>query len=180
MDAVAASAVGAEVACKRATPLLPHLLRRLFAELPADHGVALAGPPLIGVHRCLRPTWRLIGWENVASLCGRPAGDADMTRERQQILILHLAKPELSERTVAWALYDGSRPPGAQQMQAGDQAEPQYGSVLDAMRDGWRVIQLPTLPTLSSDAEPQPGPLVWEYVLERTAEMEDGDGDQDN
>ena len=34
MDAVAASAVGAEVACKRATPLLPHLLRRLFAELP--------------------------------------------------------------------------------------------------------------------------------------------------
>ena len=103
-----------------------------------------------------------------------------MTRERQQILILHLAKPELAERTVAWALYDGSRLPGSQQMQAGDQAEPPYGSVLDAMHDGWRVIQLPTLPMYQRDAEPQPGPLAWEYVLERTAEMEDGDGDQDN
>ena len=41
MDAVAASAVGAEVACKRATPLPPHLLRRLFAELPADDAVVV-------------------------------------------------------------------------------------------------------------------------------------------
>ena len=41
MDAVAASAVGAEVVCKRATPLPPQLLRRLFAELPADHPVVV-------------------------------------------------------------------------------------------------------------------------------------------
>ncbi len=37
MDAVAASAVGAQVACKRATPLL----RRLFVELPADDAVVV-------------------------------------------------------------------------------------------------------------------------------------------
>ena len=41
MDAVAASAVGAEVVCKRATPLPPHLLRRLSAELPADHPIVV-------------------------------------------------------------------------------------------------------------------------------------------
>ena len=103
-----------------------------------------------------------------------------MTSERQQILILHLAKPELGERANAWALYDGTKPPGAHQMQAGDQAEPPYASVLDAMHDGWRVIQLPALPTYSSDAEPHPGPLAWEYVLERIVEMKDGDGDQSN
>ena len=77
--------------------------------------------------------------------------------------------------TVAWALYDGARPAGDQQMQAGDQAEPPYSSVVDAMHDGWRVLQLPHLPTYPRGAEHETGPLPWEYVLERFVSLEPAD-----
>ena len=91
---------------------------------------------------------------------------------RQQILILHLAEPDLGASTVAWALYDGTCPAGDQQMQAGDQAKPPYASVVDAMHDGWRVLQLPQLPTYPRGAEYETGPLPWEYVLERFVALE--------
>ncbi len=96
---------------------------------------------------------------------------------RQQILILHLAEPDLGAPTVAWALYDGTRPAGDQQMQAGDQPEPPYSSVVDAMHDGWRVLQLPQLPTYLRGAEHETGPLPWEYVLERLVSVEQADDD---
>ncbi|WP_274652129.1 hypothetical protein [Paenibacillus humicola] len=95
-----------------------------------------------------------------------------MNRTRQQILILHLAQPDLETRTVAWALYDGSKPKGALQMQTGDSSEPPYESVLDAMRDGWNVIQLPTMPVFLSGHEFEQGHLPYEYVLERKVTVE--------
>ncbi|MDE0047111.1 MAG: hypothetical protein OXO54_07755 [Chloroflexota bacterium] len=98
---------------------------------------------------------------------------------RQQVLILHLAEPDLGAATVAWALYDGSQPAGDQQMQAGDQPEPPYASVVDAMHDGWRVLQLPQLPTYPRGAEHETGPLPWEYVLERFVSAEAPDDDHD-
>lgn len=100
-----------------------------------------------------------------------------MSETRQQILILHLAEPDLGSSTVAWALYDGARPAGDQQMQAGDQPEPPYASVVDAMHDGWRVLQLPQLPTYRRGAEFETGPLPWEYVLERFVPLEPADDD---
>lgn len=96
----------------------------------------------------------------------------EMAGTRQQILILHLAEPDLGAQTVAWALFDGTRPAGDQQMQAGDQPEPPYESVVDAMHDGWRVVQLPQLPTYPQGAEHETGPLPWEYVLERFVRVE--------
>ncbi|WP_135552490.1 hypothetical protein [Paenibacillus cymbidii] len=86
---------------------------------------------------------------------------------RQQILILHLAAPELDAKTIAWALYDGSKPKGEKQMQTGDSDVPPYGSVLDAMRDGWNVIQLATMPVFRGGHEFEQGHLPYEYVLER-------------
>lgn len=95
-----------------------------------------------------------------------------MSATRQQILILHLAQPDLESRTIAWALYDGSKPKGELQMQTGDSNVPMYDSVLDAMRDGWNVIQLPTMPVFPSGREFEQGHLPYEYVLERKVAIE--------
>ena len=88
---------------------------------------------------------------------------------RQQLLILHLRSADLASDTVAWALYDGALPSSHVQMQSGDQTEPPYESVLAAMRDGWRVIQLGSLPERSAAAGM--GQLVNEYVLERMVDV---------
>lgn len=90
-----------------------------------------------------------------------------MSETRQQILILHLAAPDLEAKTVAWALYDGSKPKDELQMQTGDSDIPMYESVLDAMRAGWNVIQLPAMPVFRSGYEFEQGHLPYEYVLER-------------
>jgi hypothetical protein len=90
-----------------------------------------------------------------------------MSQTRQQILILHLAVPNLESRTVAWALYDSTIPKGELQMNTGDSDVPPYESVLDAMRDGWNVIQLPSMPIFLSGHEHEQGHLPYEYVLER-------------
>lgn len=90
-----------------------------------------------------------------------------MSELRQQILILHLDQPELDSDTIAWALYDGSAPEGKRQMQSGDEEKPPYRSVLAAMRDGWFVIQLCSLPYYVRGQEHEVGHLPYEYVLER-------------
>ncbi|HZR38496.1 MAG TPA: hypothetical protein VFB12_00155 [Ktedonobacteraceae bacterium] len=96
-----------------------------------------------------------------------------MSKLRQQILILHLVNSDLASRTVAWALYDGASPADEQQMQAGDSYQPPYSSVIAAMRDGWNVIQLPTLPQYISGHEHETGHLPYEYVLERKVSVDD-------
>jgi hypothetical protein len=90
-----------------------------------------------------------------------------MSNLRQQILIMHLSNPELNSNTVAWALYDGALQKGKQQMNSGDEEKPPYPSVLEAMQDGWFVIQLPTLPYYIRGEEHEVGHLPYEYILER-------------
>jgi hypothetical protein len=96
-------------------------------------------------------------------------------QQRQQILILHLVHPDLAAHTIAWALYDGAATDDALQMQAGDAIPsgntPPYGSVLAAMRDGWRVIQLPVLPNYPFGHEHETAHLPYEYILERMVEI---------
>lgn len=94
-----------------------------------------------------------------------------MSKLRQQILILHLAHPELDADTIAWALYDGARPEDELQMQSGDEEKPPYRSVLSAMRDGWFVLQVAQLPYFMRGQEHEVGHLPYEYVLERKVEM---------
>ena len=94
-----------------------------------------------------------------------------VSEERQQIMILHLSNPDLASSAVAWAVYDGAAPRDHLQMQSGDSDEPPYRSVLDAMRDGWFVIQIPTLPTFLRGYEHETGHLPYEYVLERRVKI---------
>ena len=72
---------------------------------------------------------------------------------------------DLAASAVAWAVFDGAEPADDAQMQSGDEDQLPYKSVLDAMRDGWRVIQFPTPP--DERADKAPGHLAHEYVLER-------------
>lgn len=96
-----------------------------------------------------------------------------MSKVRQQILILHLTNSDLASKTVAWALYDGAVPASELPMQSGDSYEPPYPSVVAAMRDGWNVLQLPTLPYYIAGHEHETGHLPYEYVLERKVSVDD-------
>lgn len=90
---------------------------------------------------------------------------------RQQVLILHLMNADLGSDVTAWALYDGALGPDEVQMQAGSEDTPPYGSVLDAMRDGWRVFQASAMPERS--AGQGIGQLANEFWLERMVETDD-------
>lgn len=85
---------------------------------------------------------------------------------RQQLMILHCASTDLLAATVAWSVYDGAAPAGAPPMLTGDAHEPPYRSVLDAMRDGWRVLQVPQ-PALLPGAEHETADLPFRFVLTR-------------
>ena len=59
------------------------------------------------------------------------------TQLRQKLLFLYLGNSSLESEVVGWSLYDGTTDEMFEA--AGEDAEPPYTSVLDAMRDGWRV-----------------------------------------
>ena len=65
-----------------------------------------------------------------------------MGQTRQKILILYLANSALDSDVKGWTLYDGT---GQNHYTTGDSSEPPYTTGLDAMLDGWRVIQFPQL-----------------------------------
>ncbi len=65
-----------------------------------------------------------------------------MVAHRQKILILYLASSALNSPVRGWSIYDGT---GKEAHTTGDSDLPLYKSGLDAMRDGWRVIQFPQL-----------------------------------
>jgi hypothetical protein len=101
-------------------------------------------------------------------------------RIRQKIPVLYLHNSDLNSRVVAWSLYDGTAPrPDVPETDnrygasTGSTAEPPYASVVDAMRDGWRVVQFPqqfpACPGMGYDTSF----LKYEFILER---LEDADG----
>jgi len=92
-----------------------------------------------------------------------------MAKLRQQLLILDLNYPSLNSGVGAWALYDGT---GKYDPTTGDQEEPPYNSVLEAMKDGWRVIQCPQLIPPMPGMEYTTSYLKFEYILERMMEVE--------
>jgi hypothetical protein len=83
---------------------------------------------------------------------------------KQQLLILYAASSSPDSPIGAWSLFDGT---GRERHMAGDGDEPPYASVLAAMRDGWRVIQLPQLRGAARGAEHDTDFLPYEFVLEK-------------
>jgi len=65
-----------------------------------------------------------------------------MTNLRQKILILYLANSALDSEVRGWTFYDGT---GKEAHTTGDSDSPPYQTGLDALKDGWRVMQFPQL-----------------------------------
>ena len=95
-----------------------------------------------------------------------------MPSTRQKILILYAATPDLRSGIGAWAIYDGT---GKEHHTTGDSDTPPYGSVLAAMRDGWRVVQFPQQFPAYPGMELSTSYLRFEYILEKLEEI-DSDG----
>lgn len=94
-----------------------------------------------------------------------------MNQIRQQLLVLYLHNPNLESGVCAWSIFDGT---GKEHHTTGDSEEPPYKSVVAAMRDGWRVIQLPQQYPAYPGMEYNTSYLRYEFVLEKLVDMSDG------
>jgi len=60
-------------------------------------------------------------------------------KQRQQVLMLYLSNSALDSAVIGWAMYDGT---GKTAHTTGDGDTPPYASGLDALKDGWRLLQM--------------------------------------
>ena len=82
--------------------------------------------------------------------------------------MLYLDNSALDARVVAWAFYDGT---GRERHMAGDAVEPPYQSGLDALKDGWRLIQASPLVDHAAGEEFRTGYLRYEFFFEKMVEI---------
>ncbi len=87
---------------------------------------------------------------------------------RQRILILYLTTSCLASETCAWSEYDGT---GLYPYTGDSPDEPPYWNVLEAMRDGWRVVKFCSEQMASADNAYRTGPLPFEFILEKMEEV---------
>ena len=89
---------------------------------------------------------------------------------RQNVLVLYLSGSALDTNVVAWSRYDGAgegpTPP------SGVDESPPYRTGVDALRDGWRLIQASQLNPPTPGAERQVSYLKHEFIFERLVEIE--------
>ena len=95
-----------------------------------------------------------------------------MNKQRQQVLVLYLGSSALDSSVKGWSMYDGT---GTATYTTGDSFEPPYETGLDALKDGWRAIQFPTL------IPPYPGDeyttsfMKYQFVFEKLVDLGDTD-----
>jgi hypothetical protein len=90
---------------------------------------------------------------------------------RQKLLILYSRTPDLRSEIGSWTIYDATE---RERHTTGDSETPPYRSVFDAMKDGWRVIQLPQQFPAYPGMELSTSYLRWETILEKLEEVGDG------
>ena len=88
---------------------------------------------------------------------------------RQQIMVLYLKSSALDTQVAAWAFYDGS---GQVSHMSGDQDDPPYKTGLDALKDGWRMIQASPLTSHAVGAEFRTDYLKYEFFFEKIIEID--------
>ena len=81
---------------------------------------------------------------------------------RQTLLYLYSKSTNLRSSLGAWALYD----PAAADEPALPSQDAPYGSVLDAVRDGWRIVQFPR-PEVYRFSDMDNAYLGFEFILEK-------------
>ena len=93
-----------------------------------------------------------------------------MTATRQQVLFLYLASSALDDRVVAWSEYDGAGEGPTPPVEA--RPDPPYKTGVDALRDGWRLIQSSQLHPAAPGAERDTSFLKHEFVFERLVDAD--------
>jgi hypothetical protein len=88
---------------------------------------------------------------------------------RQQVLVLYLATSALDSYVVGWSQYDGT---GRTTPTTGDSAEPPYETGLDALKDGWRLIQAAQLIPPYPGHEYDVSFLKHEFFFERIMQLQ--------
>ena len=83
---------------------------------------------------------------------------------KQQVLFLYLATSALDAQVVGWSSYDGT---GQTHPTTGDGDEPPYETGLDALLDGWRLIQVAQLIPPYPGHEYDTSFLKHEFVFEK-------------
>ena len=91
-----------------------------------------------------------------------------MSKLRQKILILYLANSALDSQVRAWTLYDGT---GRERPTTGDSDSPPYDTGLEALLDGWRVIQFPQLIPPAPGTEYSTSFMRFEFIFEKLEEL---------
>lgn len=93
-----------------------------------------------------------------------------MSKLRQKILVLYLATSALDSEVRGWSTYDGT---GASTPTTGDGSTPPYATGLEALLDGWRVIQFPQLippyPNMEYTTSFQQNEFIFEQIQEVNA-----------
>jgi hypothetical protein len=79
--------------------------------------------------------------------------------------MLWLASPGLDGRVLGWSFYDGTSGAGPQPV-----GDPPYASGVDALVDGWRLIQMSPLHPAPAGTERDTSFLKHEFVFERIIE----------
>ncbi len=83
---------------------------------------------------------------------------------RQQVMVLYTASSALDTSVIAWAFYDGT---GEKRHMAGDSDEAPYRTGLEALRDGWRLIQASPLSSHITGDEFKTDYLKYEFFFEK-------------
>lgn len=82
---------------------------------------------------------------------------------RQQVLQLWLLTAALDSPVGAWAFHDGTDGAGP----GLPDAQPPYGTGVDALRDGWMLIAVPGAPAVDAPA----GELTAGFTFERRVDV---------
>jgi hypothetical protein len=105
-----------------------------------------------------------------ATIPAIPANPADPAPVlRQQVLVLYLLNSALDSYVVGWSQYDGT---GRTSPTTGDSDEPPYASGLDALKDGWRLIQASQLIPPYPGQEYDVSFLKHEFFFERITQVQ--------
>jgi len=89
--------------------------------------------------------------------------------QRQKVMVLFLSTSALDSEVKGWSMYDGT---GKQAFTTGDSDTPPYDNGLDALLDGWRVIQFPTLIPPYPGEEYTTSFMKYPFVFEKLEEID--------
>jgi hypothetical protein len=89
---------------------------------------------------------------------------------RQQVLFLYLSTSALDSDVIGWSSYDGT---GRTAPTTGDSDEPPYETGVEAIQDGWRLLQASQLLPPSAGHEYDVSFLKHEFMFERLVDLAD-------